>query len=147
MCKSVHCILLDFLWKHCWNFSWAYFLVANRKKSISSQLVHKLSRKYYWNLLFYVLGLEVDNCFYFALIYELCGGSNNRTIHWLKHSSFSNSEKSNWEKQSGSQGGRTWQPFVGGKNGHENFRKARIHNFRDKCVVSARNRKFANLTK
>ena len=22
------------------------------------------------------------------------------------------------------QGGRTWQPFVGGKNGHENFRQA-----------------------
>ena len=21
------------------------------------------------------------------------------------------------------QGGRTWQPFVGGKNGHENFRR------------------------
>ena len=28
------------------------------------------------------------------------------------------------------QGGRTWQPFVGGKNGHENL-KARIYNFRD----------------
>ena len=45
------------------------------------------------------------------------------------------------------QGGRTWQPFVGGKNGHEKFRQARIYNFRDKCVVFARNRKFANLTK
>ena len=44
------------------------------------------------------------------------------------------------------QGGRTWQPFVGGKNGIENFRKARIYNFRDKCVVFARNRKFAKLT-
>ena len=44
------------------------------------------------------------------------------------------------------QGGRTWQPFVGDKNGHENFRQARIYNFRDKCVVFARNRKFANLT-
>ena len=32
------------------------------------------------------------------------------------------------------QGGRTWQPFVGGKNGHGNFRQARIYNFRDKCV-------------
>ena len=41
------------------------------------------------------------------------------------------------------QGGRTWQPFVGGKNGRENFRQARIYNFRDKCVVFARNRKFA----
>ena len=30
------------------------------------------------------------------------------------------------------------QPFVGGKNGHENFR--------DKCVVFAHNCKFANLT-
>ena len=44
------------------------------------------------------------------------------------------------------QGGRTWQPFVGGRNGHENFRQARIYNFRDKCDVFARNRKFAKLT-
>ena len=44
------------------------------------------------------------------------------------------------------QGGRTWQPFIGGKNGHENFRPARIYNFRDKCVVFARNLKFSNLT-
>ena len=44
------------------------------------------------------------------------------------------------------QGGRAWQPFVGGKNGRENFRQARIYNFRDKCVVFARYRKFANLT-
>ena len=44
------------------------------------------------------------------------------------------------------QGGRTWQPFVGGKNGRENFRQARIYNFRDKCVIFVRNRKFANLT-
>ena len=27
------------------------------------------------------------------------------------------------------QGGRTWQPFVGGKNGHENIRQARIYNY------------------
>ena len=40
------------------------------------------------------------------------------------------------------QANRTWQPFVGGKNGHENFRQARIYNFCDKCVVFARNRKF-----
>ena len=39
------------------------------------------------------------------------------------------------------QGGRTWQAFGGGKNGHETFRQARIYNFRDKCVVFARNRK------
>ena len=45
-----------------------------------------------------------------------------------------------------SQGGRTWQPFVGGKNGHENFRQARIYIFCNKCVVFARNRKFAKLT-
>ena len=44
------------------------------------------------------------------------------------------------------QGGRAWQPFVGSKNGHENFRQARIYNFRVKCVVFARNRKFAKLT-
>ena len=44
------------------------------------------------------------------------------------------------------QGGRTWQAFGGGKNGHETFRQARMYNFRDKCDVFARNRKFANLT-
>ena len=43
--------------------------------------------------------------------------------------------------QTSNQGGRAWQPFVRGKNGHENFRQARIYNFRDKCVVFARNRK------
>ena len=32
----------------------------------------------------------------------------------------------------GIQGGRSWQPFVGGKNGHENICQARIYNFRDK---------------
>ena len=30
-------------------------------------------------------------------------------------------------QKSQTQGGRTWQPFVGGKNGHENFRQAREH--------------------
>ena len=44
------------------------------------------------------------------------------------------------------QGGRSWQPFVEGKNGHENYRQARIYYFRDKCEVFARNHKFANLT-
>ena len=44
------------------------------------------------------------------------------------------------------QGGRTWQAFGGGKNGHETFRQARIYNFRDKCVVFARNLKVSNLT-
>ena len=44
------------------------------------------------------------------------------------------------------QGGRTWQPFVGGKNGHENFRQTHIYNLRKKCVVFARNCKFAYLT-
>ena len=42
------------------------------------------------------------------------------------------------------QGGRTWWPFVGGKNGHENFRQMRIYNFCDKCVIFAQNRKIAN---
>ena len=46
----------------------------------------------------------------------------------------------------GGQGGRTWQAFGGGKNGHETFRQAHIYNFRDKCVVFARNLKFSNLT-
>ena len=44
------------------------------------------------------------------------------------------------------QGGRTWQAFGGGKHGHETFREARNYNFRDKCVVFARNLKFLNLT-
>ena len=44
------------------------------------------------------------------------------------------------------QGGRTWQPFVGSKNGNENFRPARIYNFRVKWIIFARNRKFAKLT-
>ena len=44
------------------------------------------------------------------------------------------------------QGGRTWQAFSGDKNGHETFRQARIYNFRDKCIVFARNLKFSNLT-
>ena len=44
------------------------------------------------------------------------------------------------------QGGRAWQPFVRGKNGHENFHQARIYNFRVKCVAFACNRKFAKLT-
>ena len=43
------------------------------------------------------------------------------------------------------QGGSTWQPFVRSKNGNENFRQARINNFCVKCVVFARNRKFAKL--
>ena len=33
------------------------------------------------------------------------------------------------------QGGRTWQAFGGGKNGHETFRQARIYNFRDKSQL------------
>ena len=44
------------------------------------------------------------------------------------------------------QGGRTWEPFVGSKNGNENFRQACINNFRVKCVVFARIRKFAKLS-
>ena len=44
------------------------------------------------------------------------------------------------------QGGRTWQPFVGSKNGNENFRQTRIFNFCVKCVVFAHNRKFAKST-
>ena len=37
------------------------------------------------------------------------------------------------------EGGRTWQPFVGSKNGNENFRQTRIYNFlrqmRRYCVI------------
>ena len=43
------------------------------------------------------------------------------------------------------QGGRTWQAFGGGKNGHETF-QARIYNFREKYVIFARNLKFSKLT-
>ena len=42
------------------------------------------------------------------------------------------------------QGGRSWQLFGEGKNGHKSFRQARLCYFRDKCVVFERNRKFAN---
>ena len=42
------------------------------------------------------------------------------------------------------QGGRSWQPFSEGKNAHKSFRLAYICYFRDKCVVFARNCKFAN---
>ena len=45
-----------------------------------------------------------------------------------------------------SQGGRSWQPFVEGKKGHENFRQARIYYFGDKCILLAHNPNFANLT-
>ena len=42
-----------------------------------------------------------------------------------------------------SQGGRSWQPFGEGKNGHKNFRQARIFFFFcNKCVVFACNCKF-----
>ena len=42
------------------------------------------------------------------------------------------------------QGGRSWQPFGEGKNGHKSFRQARICYFCEKCVVFACNCKFAN---
>ena len=44
------------------------------------------------------------------------------------------------------QGGRSWQPFGEGKNGQKNFRQSSIYFFCDKCIVFARNYKFANLT-
>ena len=50
-----------------------------------------------------------------------------------------------WQCSFAWQGGRTWQPFVGSKNGNENFRQARIYNFRVKCVAFVHNRKFAYL--
>ena len=36
--------------------------------------------------------------------------------------------------------------FRQGRNGHESLRQACINYFRDKCVVSTHNRKYANLT-
>ena len=42
--------------------------------------------------------------------------------------------------------GRNWQHFGEGKKDHKNFRQARVYYFRDKCVVFARNCKFAPLT-
>ena len=54
-----------------------------------------------------------------------------------------------WVKRKPSTCAPGWQnlaAFRRGKNGHENFRQARIYNFRDKCVVFVRNRKFANLS-
>ena len=49
-------------------------------------------------------------------------------------------------EQAETQGGRTWQPFFGNKNGNENFRQVHIYNFRVKCVFFERNCKFAKLT-
>ena len=49
------------------------------------------------------------------------------------------------KKLPSSQGCRSWQPFGEGKNGHQIFPQARIYYFHDKCVVFARNCKFANL--
>ena len=43
------------------------------------------------------------------------------------------------------QGGRSWQPFGEGKNGHTSFRQARFCYFCDKCVVFERICKFTNL--
>ena len=69
----------------------------------------------------------------------------------LNHTKYLITQKKCWRKLRSlriisAQGGRTWQPFVGSKIGNENFRQARIYNFRVKCVVFARNCKFANLT-
>lgn len=36
------------------------------------------------------------------------------------------------EKLPSEQGGRSWQPFNEGKNGHQSFRQSRICYFRDK---------------
>ena len=44
------------------------------------------------------------------------------------------------------QGGRTWQPFVGSKMALKIFVKRVFKIYRVKCVVFARNRKFAKLT-
>ena len=49
------------------------------------------------------------------------------------------------KKLPSSQGCRSWQPFGEGKNGHQIFPQAGIYYFHDKCVVFARNCKFANL--
>ena len=43
------------------------------------------------------------------------------------------------------QGGRTWQPFVEGKNGYKNFRQASFYYFCNRCVVFAINCKFVKL--
>ena len=52
----------------------------------------------------------------------------------------------NLSKTKYKQGSRSWQPFIEGKKGHEKLRKARIYYFCDKCIVFARNCKFAHLT-
>ena len=43
------------------------------------------------------------------------------------------------------QGGRSWQPFGEGKNGHKHFRQACICYFCDNFVMFALNCKFADL--
>ena len=71
---------------------------------------------------------------------------NNKCIKVSKLSKRSNLNGSHKGYFGICQGGRTWQAFGGGKNGHETFRQARIYNFCDKCVVFACNLKFSNLT-
>ena len=81
-----------------------------------------------------VLSAAWQKCFFMLMVFEYqdCGRSVVSSVVYHQYICV--------------QGGRTWQPFVGGKNGHENFRQARIYNFCDKCVIFACNRKFANLT-
>ena len=92
---------------------------------------------------------------YWKMIYDIIPMFFYKNTHKLKHPCQSVEKKENQisvgtfsanDDFTAVQGGRTWQPFVGSKNGNENFCQARNYNFRDKCVVFARNRKFANLT-
>ena len=46
----------------------------------------------------------------------------------------------------GYQGGRSWQPFGEGKNGHTNFWQTRIYYFATNALFFLRNCKFAYLT-
>ena len=97
-----------------------------------------------WSSKIYAVGTYAQ---LFADGLDLCGGSFNMS---QKICSCTGSIKKILETPSvpkdSRQGGRTWQAFGGGKNGHETFRQASIYNFRDKCVVFARNLKFSNLT-
>ena len=105
----------------------------------------------YWNVgstlgywYSYNFSVERGGCDLFVLLRDLLD-RRGRQLHGHPHRPHQQENAGDYHHDHG-QGGRTWQPFVGGKNGQENFRKPRIYNFRDKCVIFELNRNFSNLT-
>ena len=72
-----------------------------------------------------------------------CEDTITLTAEWENYPAREGGKTTKGENHFGDQGGRTWQAFGGDKNGHETFRQVRIYNFRDKCVIFARNLNFS----